>query len=371
MAMKTLIVGDVHLCTSKNAEDVFLADWLADLVRQMEPEHLVFAGDTFEISFCTQKRDCLPRPEDILQSIMSLHCSFFEFLRRSSKIRKITFLVGEHDYLLLEKLKHQLESSFEEKEVSINEYFYDEESKLLAIHGHQLDYNLITSYNSTEVLTDKLTRVFENFIFQDPQRTESVLRAFESQGFSFWYAAGKLPDYIDATERIFGHNPDVYFRSLSALLKSEFLRVWLRDLKNPFNRRIGRLARLASILPPSVLRKLSRPSWAVAQRVVLSRSLSLLRGRIDRSLLDLPDEFQIDKLVVGHTHHNGGIEFKHRGVDKSYYCTSSPRWYVRGINDSQLELHRDAGFVVIGADSKVSYFAKNEEKRLPLSEYRI
>jgi UDP-2,3-diacylglucosamine pyrophosphatase LpxH len=276
--------------------------------------------------------------------------------------------VGEHDYLLLKKLRIQLASSFDKKDVCIDEYFYDEGSKLLAIHGHQLDYNLIPSYESTEVLTDRLTRVFENFIFQDPKKTESVIAAFEGQRFSFWYAAGNLPDYIDATEKIFGHKSNVYFQELSDLLKSDFLREWLKELKNPFNRKIGGLARFISILPPSILKRLSRPWWALAQRIVLDRSMSVLRGRIDKTLLDIPEGLQVDKLVVGHTHHNGAIKFRHRGVDKAYYCTSSPRWYVRGIRNNHLELHRDAGCVVIGRDAEVSYLIENEDKRLSLSQ---
>src|SRR6266403_154400 len=105
--MKTLIIGDVHLCTSKNAEDVFLSDWLADVVRKAKPEHIVFAGDTFEISFCTQQRSVLGSPDDILQSILRLHHSFFDFLRSEVSLSKLTFLVGEHDYLLLKRLRTQ------------------------------------------------------------------------------------------------------------------------------------------------------------------------------------------------------------------------------------------------------------------------
>jgi len=147
--MKTLIVGDIHLCTSKNREDVFLGEWLSNIIEVNRPEHIVFAGDTFEISFCTQQRSTLSGPQDILQSILSLHGSFFDLLRADKHIRKITFLVGEHDYLLLEKLRGQLEGSFDEKEICVDEFFYDEKSKLLAMHGHQLDYNLIPSYRST------------------------------------------------------------------------------------------------------------------------------------------------------------------------------------------------------------------------------
>jgi UDP-2,3-diacylglucosamine pyrophosphatase LpxH len=364
--MKTLIVGDLHLCTSKNEEDIFLSEWLAGILNKTSPEHIVFAGDTFEISFCTQERAILSNPDEILRSILDTHHCFFDFLRAVNAIRKITFLVGEHDYLLLNKLRSQLAASFKEKEVCIEEYFYDEQSKLLAIHGHQLDYNLIPSYLSTEVLTDKLTRVFENFIFQDPQKTESLLQEYERQRFSFWYAAGNLPDYIDATHRIFGHDPDVYFRELSALLRSKFLREWLKDLRNPVNRRIGQLARLLSRVPPSLLRRLSRPWWALAQKIVIQRSLALLKGNVDRTLLDVEERLTIDKLVVGHTHHNQAIEFKYNGIEKHYYCTSSPRWYVRGIKDDHLELHRDSGFVVIEADARVSYVADNEYRNLPL-----
>jgi UDP-2,3-diacylglucosamine pyrophosphatase LpxH len=364
--MKTLIVGDIHLCTSKNDEDVFLAEWLSNIIDLNCPEHIVFAGDTFEISFCTQQRSTLSTPQEILQSILDIHSSFFDFLKADARIRKISFLVGEHDYLLLGKLRSHLEASFSEKQICVDEFFYDESSKLLAMHGHQLDYNLIPSYLSTEVLTDKLTRVFEDFIFQDSVKTERLLREYKRQRFSFWYAAGNLPDYIDATQTIFGHNPDIYYRELSSLLKSRFLKEWLRGLRNPFNRRVGQLVRLLSLLPPSILRRLSKPWWAVAQRIVLNRSLSILKGRVDPTLLNLPEDILVNKLAVGHTHHNGSVEFKHAGTDKSYYCTSAPRWYVRGIKDNGLELHRNSGFVIIENDARVRYFVANEEKRVPL-----
>jgi len=208
--------------------------------------------------------------------------------------------------------------------------------------------------------------VFEDFIFQDSIKTERVLSEYKSQRFSFWYAAGNLPDYIDATHAIFGHDPNVYYRKLSALLRSEFLREWLSSLTNPFNRRIGHLARLLSLLPAPILRSLSRPWWNFAQRIVLKRSLSILRGNVDTTLLNLPKDLAVDKLAVGHTHHNGSIEFKHGQVDKRYYCTSSPRWYVRGIKNDGLELQRNSGFVIIEPDARVKYFVANEEKRVPL-----
>jgi hypothetical protein len=180
-----------------------------------------------------------------------------------------------------------------------------------------------------------------------------------------------LPDYIDATEKIFGHNPDIYFSSLSGLLRSRFLRRWVKELKNPFNRSMGHLAMIASILPASVLRSLSRPFWAVAQKVVLHRSLSLLKGKVDPTLLTIQESLDVDKLVVGHTHHNGAIKFKYQGVEKAYYCTSAPRWYVRGVKNDSLELHRDEGFVVINEDARVAYVTKNDVKRIPLPKLNL
>ncbi len=366
----TLIVSDLHLGTRFNAEDTHIREWLVGLFEQYPIEHIVFNGDTFEISFCIGNRDELHGPSEILQHILDVHAELWDAVEAAPSLRRITFIAGEHDYFILEQIPDVLRERFPDIEVSIEEFFHHTASKTLAVHGQQFDYNLIPSYADAQILTDKLTRLFETFIFPDEQKTAAVIDAFDAQQFSFWYSAGHLPDYIDATAEIFGHDPDLYFIEQSKILRSPWFRQWVRKLRNPFNRIVGLVVCLFAYLPYQFFKIVNRLWWKVCGKIVLSRSRDLLYGHLAPGLIELPPLPRIDNLVTGHAHARRRVDFDRGGMRKHLYNTTTPRWHVSGIEDGALHLHRDAAAVLLDG-AELRYLTEQEIKDLPYERGRL
>ncbi len=363
--MYTCVVGDLHLGTHRNREDELISQWIIHRLAGNGVRHLIMNGDTFELAFCIGGRVEPASHELVLGKILEEHRALFECIRQS--FDKVTIVVGEHDYLVFNVLRQMLYNTLGGK-LDVVEHHYHSPSRTLVLHGHQFDYNLVHDYSSEEILTDRLTRVFEQFTFQTPELSRAVMRAFEKQAYSFWYAAGRQPAFIDATCEMFGHRQEVYYRCMSAILRSDFFKQWVHRHRNTFNKCVGFLAVPMSIAPWWVLRYLNRLWWAMAKTIVLKRAKVFLRGGRIASLIDVPPGLPIDRMVVGHAHRYRRIDFDHAGRQKTYVNTVSPRWHLVGLRNGELELHRDEGYVILGDDGSFNYHGGRETQMVRVHE---
>ncbi|MDK2886078.1 MAG: hypothetical protein PWP54_636 [Thermosipho sp. (in: thermotogales)] len=76
---------------------------------------------------------------DIILEIEKQHLKVFRALRKFGKHNKIHYIVGNHDYYLLKNLKIQEKLKELIPNLEIEPYYYDEDLKILIIHGNQFD----------------------------------------------------------------------------------------------------------------------------------------------------------------------------------------------------------------------------------------
>lgn len=148
--MRNLIfISDLHIGDGNSKDDFeqddlfesMLLDW-----NNLENPEIVIVGDGFEIleSSAVQSLGLIgfwesmdKIDENVIEDIERRHPKIFKALQNFKG--NIWYVVGNHDYYILKNQK--LQNALKERINNLNivPYFYDEETKILAVHGNQFD----------------------------------------------------------------------------------------------------------------------------------------------------------------------------------------------------------------------------------------
>lgn len=363
----SVIFGDFHLSAHRSLDDEALGQWVGAILEARNPRLVILAGDTFELSFLQGKiRGC--SMEEKVQAIYKIHEDVFLRLVRHPSVKEIVFLPGDHDHVISTIEPDIIQRLFAPKKVIISESVYDERIGLLAIHGHQLDYNRTAEKVGGLALTDRLTDVFEDYVLGDAVEEPDILAACDAGKFSFWYASGCLPKFLKATEGAFDYDANEYFEALRKLLGSEYFDDWRRQIKNRFNRWVASVARAISWLPSGVLRAVHRAWGWLCGFTFYRRARNIVRGKRDSTIIDLTGVGDVSRLVVSHAHDAREVRVNVLGERRCVNVAISPRWHLRGLWNGQLHLERDCGVVVIDERGEAFYHSSDEQQSIPVEQ---
>jgi len=153
-----IFISDLHIGDGSSKDDFNQDELLESLLedwKDLANPELVIVGDGFEILESSVVRNAGPdnfweilkkldgKP---IENIQHKHPGVFKALQKFPG--KIWYVIGNHDYYIYknEKLKNKLFELFPNMEIV--PYYYDEETKVLAIHGNQFDsINKFTEVN--------------------------------------------------------------------------------------------------------------------------------------------------------------------------------------------------------------------------------
>lgn len=119
-----IAVSDVHLGWSRS-DVVTFKDFLHEIVDSEPVEHVILVGDIFDM----WRRD----PEKLLQE----YTEILEHLKELSKKKSIHYVVGNHDYCMIEKKDH-MKNTYN-LSISKNFLLTCGDKKYYFIHGYQFD----------------------------------------------------------------------------------------------------------------------------------------------------------------------------------------------------------------------------------------
>lgn len=365
--MKTLVFADLHLGTADNQDKTILVPWIESVVEEYKPQRVILAGDVFGLILpIDHKRGVAQKTiPDVLRDILNTWQQLFTYWAKSD-IQEFILIAGEHDYEIEEDVLISIVKEYlPNKKVSVNDLFYDEESRALVLHGNQFDYNRIFKVKGEKVFcTEGLTVAINNFVSQTPEIEERVRVAAEKGNFSYWYAFGKLPAYIRATYKIFDADPRVYTRECAHVLRGGELDRWLAQQTDWATKAAGSVAKAVALFPPALLWFYDLFYWLLDEKTQ-SRMKKVLLGKVytDEPVNLVPYK-QLRHLITGHFHEPREKLYGKRTI----YNISSPRLHISGIKSGVLNTFRDFDFIFINGD-KVVFTHQRTLKDIPISDF--
>lgn len=365
---KTLVLADLHLGTTNTHDIDTLVPWIKVLLTQSLPTRLVLAGDIFETILPMEHGQPINNVgvTTVVRAIVATWQELFSSWNESS-VQEVTFLSGEHDAEIATKdVRDVLRRSLPSKRVTTEERWYDEGSDSLIVHGHQFDYNRIFWSGSERVsCVDGLTVAINALLSQSPGIETRVRDAAEAGIFSYWYAFGELPRFINAVERIFFAKASTYEAECARMLLGGDLDRWLGMQSDLLTRACGQVVKLAAHHPPTLLR-LYDAFYRLLDLHVKWRMKKVLAGH---SYQDEPETLKISggvrNLVFGHFHEPR--MWHDRG--RSGYGISCPRLSVAGIENECLRTFRDLSYVLLDGPD-VSLHHKRILRLTPLEQFK-
>ncbi len=148
--MKYLILSDLHIGDGTAKDDFEYDEELSNLLDSYKSKDtvLVLNGDILEIVETKRVKEHGLKPffklvedlePEVIEDIVKNHEKVFKSFRDFSKISKIIYVVGNHDYYLLknERLKEKLLEFVDN--VEIVPFYYINEIATLIMHGNQFD----------------------------------------------------------------------------------------------------------------------------------------------------------------------------------------------------------------------------------------
>jgi predicted phosphodiesterase len=365
--MKKLVFADFHLGTEPTGDQDELTKWLMDATDRHKPDSLIFNGDTFELILPLQHitNTAMEDKKLLLGQITSTWTDIFDYLKKSY-VQEIIFINGEHDHEISQPgLEARLRETLKGKEVKVFDHYFDEESKTLIMHGHQLDYNRIFHVNGQKFSAiDGLTAALTRYLTQTQKIEQRIRDASRNNQFSYWYAGGSLPGYIESSAKLFGNDPRLYSREIAGVLKSEDIKGWLLQNKNLLTKILGTTARIVA-KQPNLLLPLYSPLHSLLKIIINSRVKKILNGK---RYTDEPSFLygkEIHNLVLGHFHTSKRVRYGAR----TYFNIPSPRIHVPGLKKDYLQTERQLGY--LGIDRRdLTFIVKPMEKNaIPTANY--
>ena len=119
--IKKIFISDIHLGDGSKTEDFHRDEEMLaflDFVEK-ESEELIIAGDLFELW------------QAKLEKIIFCHREVVDKLLKLSKLIKVTYVIGNHDYIPFVRLV--------ESGIGIQKEYRDEKNKIICEHGNQYD----------------------------------------------------------------------------------------------------------------------------------------------------------------------------------------------------------------------------------------
>lgn len=345
---RTLVLGDLHLRPVYSKEDQEVYDWLRSEIVKAKPSWIILNGDTFELSLV---KDVERTHSKELEKILKVHGGALGEVFFPPYVRGVILLPGDHDFRIphfLDIVKKVLPS----EKLDFSDVVYHADSGTAILHGHQFDFNIGTSLVNGVAFTERLSSLFESFILDGSGREEQFQEACSQGEFSFWYTAGKLPEYLKAAERKFGYGPREYWDKLTGLINSEFFARWAESIANPENRALARSAmRLTSGFSIPDATKMMGLAATIPKMIFQRRCVSVLRGgRFDPSLVNVSDVPCIRNLVVAHTHAVMNKRIRAKGMDSQVCAVTVPRAHVAGLDGARVELRKESAVVKLDGD---------------------
>ncbi len=342
--MKHIIfVSDLHIGDGSSRDDFDSDKTLINLLNEwsrLESPELVIVGDGLELTENEYVKNFglvtfweLVEKMDgrVIENIESNHKEVFEAFR--SFPGTIWYVLGNHDYYLAvnEKLRKTLQEKI--PNLKIVSFYYDEKSKILAVHGNQFDAvnkfteidgeiipplgDLISRYTMIE-LDERLKRILPEEVAFDYDNIRPVLDVF------LWLekVGNKYSQGIDIVE--------LWIRNFISVMRQEEAKKWMRKnypslskLSIVFLNEIGGI-KLGEFIVRLVMkvRQIKRDDYLkrTARRILADPRY--LFGRMDGYQEFFPMKpsniNEISGLVMGHRHHTS-FEFLRVGHEKKFY----------------------------------------------------
>ena len=356
-------MADLHLGTENTEDKNEITQWINDTINEHTPDSIIFAGDIFELILPAQHSIDIrtKKQSEILKSCIDSWNPLFKILR-DSKTSSFHFINGEHDYEIIKpELENIIKKSLSNKKITVSDHHYDSKSSSLIMHGHQFDYNRIYNLDGRKIsCVDTLTVAINNYFSQH----SGIRKSTKEKLLSYWYAPGMLPDYILALNKIFGIDKKKYGEDIAKILKSEETKEWISLQHSIASKMLGYSANLISNFPDSLL-MLKKTFAKVSGRITDKRINHIFNGKFDRDIPYFCNEKKIKNLILGHAHTFEKVKYQN-GVK---YSVPSPRIHTRGIENNNMVLNRDLGYVLIDGEN-VSLVNEHFDYEIPLENYK-
>jgi hypothetical protein len=336
---RVLVLGDLHFRSIWSDEDDRVLNWIWRQLRSGQYTWLVLNGDTFELSLV---RDAVRTHEAELRQILALHGEGLNNLLKRSGLAGIVLLTGDHDFRL-DGLTEIIRGCIDAVPLKVAEVAFHFDTSSAIIHGHQFDFNLTSNTVEGVAFTERVSSIFERFVFDGSAREEAFREACEEGRFSFWYAAGCLPAYLEGLRSIFGYRPAEYRARFQALVRSPFFRAWLGKLPNGLNRALAFLAHAGAHIGAAGGTDIT--DWLVAKLpglLFINRCQMVLRtGLFPSTLVDVQGLPEIRNLIVAHAHAPIDKTIRVCGRVCRLCAVATPRAHVAGAlqRSVRLEYH--------------------------------
>ncbi len=153
--MLRVFISDMHMGDGYLSDDFSFDDELIDLIDSLtgssRETELIILGDGLELleSRAVKEMGLVPFEDvvdnvdpGIIDDIYLSHADFFSSLKRFTRVHKLRYVIGNHDYYFLRnyKLRDKFFSYLgNDSNISFSPYFYDRMNGIFAIHGSNFD----------------------------------------------------------------------------------------------------------------------------------------------------------------------------------------------------------------------------------------
>jgi len=355
--VKRLFLSDLHIGDGSAKDDFEFDAELANLIydfSQHSDAEIILVGDGIEIleSHAVKSLGLISfeelgekLDESVIDDIAKRHPVVFKAFRDFSKNHKIHYIVGNHDYYLLSNKAIQ-ERLCELLNVEIVPFYYDQDTKILAIHGNQFDIINKFGYDKkNQMLVPPLGDYISRYMmFHFDEHVRSLVPAEITRDYDNVRPILDVFHWFDRAVEVYDLGVDIlelWVSTFLQMMRTAEARFWMKKnfpimhcFSKIFLNKMGGMS-LGSFLVRSTmtLRNLRKTDY------LYKTAKNMLRGKKKLTRQDLlgycDKEIQIGELngvVFGHIHHNCLRIVPHDGQNKFYINCGSWRPVVEKVN---------------------------------------